>query len=215
MEEGNSKVFYKGLVLLFLVILILSIYREEVTKKEVARIAETVQDLKAQLESNFSEISKHYVSSDQFDSLAKEVSSIKSIVAFMQEMNSKIAGNQTIEKSSIASSSESRHSSKDRVNTSLAYGHVTVSAKAKAENRYITSSILPKVSSGPEGIVCIGISIDNLGQVVASKVSKGTNIVDEDILEVCKEAALRCRFSKNFDAPMKQPGTITYTFSAK
>jgi ATP-dependent Clp protease ATP-binding subunit ClpA len=42
--------------------------------------------------------------------------------------------------------------------------------------------------------------------------SKGSTTLDEYLLKVAKEAALKARFEAKSDAPAVQKGTITYNF---
>ena len=83
------------------------------------------------------------------------------------------------------------------------------------EDRYVEKSTLPQVTSGPEGTVVISITIDPGGNVSRAKVGTGTTIQDEDILDKCKEAALKTKFNINVYVSSNHPGTITYTFTAK
>ena len=45
-------------------------------------------------------------------------------------------------------------------------------------------------------------------------VNAASTISDDEILDACKEAALKTSFGYNPDAPNKSTGTITYTFAA-
>lgn len=93
---------------------------------------------------------------------------------------------------------------------------VSVTAKVKVEDRYVDRTlVLPKVTTGPQGIVIVGVIMDHGGDVTSARIQSGTTISDEDVLDACKEAALKTRFSINFDVSAKHPGTITYTFTAK
>ena len=95
-------------------------------------------------------------------------------------------------------------------------GRVAVSAKAKVENRYVSgTTYLPKVSTGPTGVVVINVTMDRIGIVGSVSVNSATTILDEDVIDACKEAALKTGFGYNPDAPNKSTGTITYTFTAR
>ena len=95
-------------------------------------------------------------------------------------------------------------------------GRVAVTAKVKVENRYVSGkTYVPNVTSGPIGVVVVNVSMDNIGIVGSASIGSGTTITDEDILDLCKEAALKTSFSYNPDAPRKSVGTITYTFTAR
>ena len=76
-------------------------------------------------------------------------------------------------------------------------------------------TVLPQVSTGPEGIVVVSVTIDPGGNVSGAKIGSGTTIKDEEILDKCKEAALKSKFNINVYVGSKHPGTITYTFTAK
>lgn len=93
---------------------------------------------------------------------------------------------------------------------------ISITAKAKVENRYLPKeAVLPRIIHGPTGTVVINVTINILGQVNAVSVNSKSTITDEEIIDACKEAALRTGFSSNTDAPSKQTGTITYTFQPK
>ena len=59
------------------------------------------------------------------------------------------------------------------------------------------------------------LQIDPGGNVSGAKIGSGTTINDEEILDKCKEAALKSKFNINVYVSSKHPGTITYTFTAK
>jgi hypothetical protein len=102
------------------------------------------------------------------------------------------------------------------VPSSSVVGRVAVSAKAKVENRYVLgTTYLPKVSTGPTGVVVINVTMDRVGIVSAVSVNGSTTIADEDVIDACKEAALKTSFGYNPEAPNKSTGTITYTFTAR
>lgn len=93
---------------------------------------------------------------------------------------------------------------------------ISITTKAKVENRYLPNgAVLPRISHGPTGTVVINVTMNFLGKVNAVSVNSKSTIMDEEIIDACKEAALRTGFSSNTDAPSKQTGTITYTFQPK
>ncbi len=57
--------------------------------------------------------------------------------------------------------------------------------------------------------------MNRVGIVSKATVNSGTTITDEEILDACKEAALKTSFGYNPEAPDHSVGTITYTFTAK
>jgi colicin import membrane protein len=64
-----------------------------------------------------------------------------------------------------------------------------------------------------EGKVVVEVNIDRSGKVIqAIPGSKGSTNLDEYLLKVAKEAALKARFEAKSDAPVIQKGTITYNF---
>lgn len=68
---------------------------------------------------------------------------------------------------------------------------------------------------GPAGVVVINVTMDRVGIVGSVSVNSSSTIIDEEILDQCKEAALKTSFAYNPDAPNKTTGTITYTFTSK
>jgi colicin import membrane protein len=74
----------------------------------------------------------------------------------------------------------------------------------------------PKYDIQQEGRVVVEVSVDRDGKVIqATPGVKGSTTLDDDLLKVAKEAALRARFEAKADAPMTQKGTITYNFILK
>lgn len=66
------------------------------------------------------------------------------------------------------------------------------------------------------GRVVVEVSVDRLGKVVqAVPGTKGSTILDENLLRVAKDAAMKARFEAKPDAPTIQKGTITYNFILK
>ena len=72
-----------------------------------------------------------------------------------------------------------------------------------------------KVSTGPAGKVVLDIVVTRTGTVVSTSISSSSTLVVVDIVDACKEAALKTGFSYNPDAPDKQRGSITYTFTPR
>jgi hypothetical protein len=74
----------------------------------------------------------------------------------------------------------------------------------------------PKYDYQGGGRVVVEVSVDREGKVVQA--ISGTNrstTLDEYLLNVAKEAALKARFEVKQDAPVLQKGTITYNFILK
>ena len=74
----------------------------------------------------------------------------------------------------------------------------------------------PKYDYQGEGRVVVEVSVDRQGKVVqAVPGTKGSTTLDEYLLKVAKEAALKASFEVKQDAPAIQKGTITYNFILK
>jgi outer membrane biosynthesis protein TonB len=64
-----------------------------------------------------------------------------------------------------------------------------------------------------DGIVVVAVTVDRSGRVTdATPGIKGSTTLDENLLKLAKEAALKTRFEEKNDAPIIQKGTITYDF---
>jgi outer membrane biosynthesis protein TonB len=74
--------------------------------------------------------------------------------------------------------------------------------------------LVPPASTTTEvGKVVVEIFVDREGNVVrAKKILNGTNIFDENLHRICEQAAMKCKFAANQNAPELQKGTITYRF---
>jgi TonB family protein len=67
-----------------------------------------------------------------------------------------------------------------------------------------------------EGRVVVDVSVDRAGKVTqATPGTKGSTTLDEYLLKVAKEAALKARFDPKADAPVIQKGKITYIFQLR
>jgi outer membrane biosynthesis protein TonB len=74
----------------------------------------------------------------------------------------------------------------------------------------------PKYDYQGEGKVVVEVSVDREGKVIqATPGTKGSTTLDEYLLRVAKDAALKARFDTKSDAPVIQKGTITYNFILK
>ncbi len=74
----------------------------------------------------------------------------------------------------------------------------------------------PQYDYQGEGRVVVDVSVDRSGKVTqAIPGAKGSTTLDEYLLRVAKEAALKARFDPKPDAPVTQKGTITYNFILK
>ncbi len=71
----------------------------------------------------------------------------------------------------------------------------------------------PNDDFSEEGIVVVDIWVNRGGQVVRAEVApKGTTVINSEMRQKAKQAALRSTFQSDSDAPDEQHGTITYTF---
>ena len=81
------------------------------------------------------------------------------------------------------------------------------------EGRGFQSLPKPNYEYQVEGKVVVEVSVDRSGKVVqAIPGVKGSTTLEENLLRVAKEAALKARFDAKSDAPAVQKGTITYIF---
>lgn len=197
----------------------------------MAELSATVDQLTARLDSlDFSELPSSTkpaapaVSAKQFNDLSKTVSNLESKVSSLQSAIDRIPRNQaqsgtTNRATAPAVTQSATPSSGNKESTSRAtasYGRVSVTAKVKVEDRYVEGSTrLPNVTTGPEGKVIVGVTINYAGSVTTARIQSGSTISDEDILDACKEAALKTRFSINVSGSDRHPATITYTFTVK
>jgi outer membrane biosynthesis protein TonB len=71
----------------------------------------------------------------------------------------------------------------------------------------------PSYDSKEQGKVVVTIKVDKKGNVVSAVAgAKGTNVSDQSLWQLAKDAALRSRFVDDPNAPDTQVGTITYNF---
>lgn len=70
----------------------------------------------------------------------------------------------------------------------------------------------PDVSFPRDQKVVIDVIVNRLGIVTKAVVGDGTTVRDEDVLYVCKMAALKIDFSFNPDAPDRMAGKVTYSY---
>jgi colicin import membrane protein len=74
----------------------------------------------------------------------------------------------------------------------------------------------PEYKIQEEGRVVVEVSVDREGNVIqAVPGSKGSTTLNENLLKVAKDAAMKARFEVKQDAPVTQKGTITYNFILK
>lgn len=227
-EHNNNNLLFKGLSLLLIATIGLNIYRTEMTNREVSKLSKTVEQLTARLDSlSVDEMTVGTAAatpaagSKEFAKMSRAVSSLESKVSALQgavERLSRAQGKPAAAPKAAATSSAPASSSAARtaVQPALSNGRVSVSAKVKVDNRYVEGTThLPAVTVGPAGTVVVNVTMNQIGIVGAVSINSATTIKDENIIDLCKEAALRTRFSFNPDAPDKSRGTITYTFTSR
>ena len=106
----------------------------------------------------------------------------------------------------------------EAINKSAKKQRITVSSKYRIEDRYVQYKIEePEFKGDQVGNVELNIFVDHSGDVKSAKLKSATGITNEDVIEACKKAALRTKFNYDTDRgyDTKQPGTITYIFSAE
>lgn len=262
--EDNNSFLIKTIAGALILILALNVYRTESTKKQMDRLATTVDSLSVRMDAleypDFSEIGSRAVQNvdnKAVADLAKGLTQLQSKVTALQGKVDNISSNPSVDSKGTAApaasgkdvsdlaksvsdlqakvntlqktvdrlSSGQRQTSSNPVSSSASSaqpssgsnssGRVSVTAKVKVEDRYVEKTVLPQVSTGPEGTVVVSVTIDPGGSVSGAKIGTGTTIQDEEILDKCKEAALKSKFNINVYVGSKHPGTITYTFTAK
>lgn len=83
-------------------------------------------------------------------------------------------------------------------------------------DRMFQSLPVPKNEYQVEGTVVVEISVDRSGSVTKAVAGvKGSTTLDDDLLKVARDAAMKAKFDSNNNAPLLQKGTITYIFKLK
>lgn len=83
----------------------------------------------------------------------------------------------------------------------------------KLEGRGSLVLYRPSYESKEQGKVIVTIKVDRSGKVISAvSGAKGTNVSDQKLWQVAKDAALRSTFKPDPAAPEFQIGTITYNF---
>ena len=71
----------------------------------------------------------------------------------------------------------------------------------------------PEYNAQVSGTIVVRIRVNRDGKVISAEPGvKGSNILDETLLEAARKAALKARFNSKSDAAYTQAGTITYHF---
>jgi len=95
-------------------------------------------------------------------------------------------------------------------------GNGNTVASASLANRVPQSLPLPLYDYQGEGTVVVDVTVDKSGTVTkAAPGVKGSTTLDQYLLKVAKEAALKAKFDNNPNAPEIQLGQITYIFKLK
>lgn len=222
MEENNNNFIIKGLAIILIAILVLNVYRTETIKKELTDLSDTLSQVQSQIDFlEYPEVGHSSAPAvpensqiirleKRFDNLESKVSNLQSSVERLSK-----APSHTSTRTSV-NPGVSSNGTTATSGTKIQNGRVSVSAKVKVENRYVRgTTYVPNVTKGPSGIVIVDVTINRIGMVGSVSINRGSTISDEDILDLCKEAALKTEFAYNPEAPDKSRGTITYTFTAK
>lgn len=106
----------------------------------------------------------------------------------------------------------------EAINKSAKKQRITVTSKYSLEDRYVSSKVeKPEITGEETGQLVLNILVNWSGDVKSAKLKSATGITNEEVIEACKKAALRTDFNSDSDRgyDTKQPGTITYIFSAE
>lgn len=184
------------------------------SKEEFSKLEGSVSTMQSKITALQSKVEQLTKSQTQVVSALKKVTTASSSTSSSTGIVSSSSSSTTKSvSSSKSSSSETISSSSKSTNQKM---RVSVTAKVKVEDRYVRRELyLPKITEGPTGKVIVDITMDYGGDVNSARINSASTISDEDILDACKDAALRTCFSINTEAPTKQQATITYTFTAR
>ena len=82
------------------------------------------------------------------------------------------------------------------------------------KNRKHKDLPIPKSSIQEEGKVIVSIKVDRYGNVIWAKagLERGSTITDRGLWLRAEAAAKNSKFTQDLNAPLEQPGTITYHF---
>ncbi len=91
---------------------------------------------------------------------------------------------------------------------------IVVSSTYRLEDRYVRHSIYtPEYIGNEEGRITINITVEHSGDVLSAKLKKAEGITDEETIEAAKKSALKTSFNYQHEAPARQSGIITYTYT--
>lgn len=96
-------------------------------------------------------------------------------------------------------------------------GKTTGEPNAHLKGRNVLGALpKPAYNVQEEGIVVVKIVVDQYGKVIEAYPGReGSTITTTALLNAAKVAAMNAHFSMSANAPVKQEGTITYTFKLK
>lgn len=92
---------------------------------------------------------------------------------------------------------------------------IVVSSTYRLEDRYAHRIYEPEYTGKEEGKIILNITVNNIGDVISAKLKNAVTITDEETIEAAKKAALQTHFNYKYEAPGRQSGTITYTYTRK
>lgn len=93
---------------------------------------------------------------------------------------------------------------------------IVVSSTYRLEDRYVSFRVHePEYMGNEEGRITLNITVKRNGDVVTAKVKDLMGITDAETIESAKKAALQTDFNYMHEAPERQLGIITYTYTRK
>ncbi len=99
----------------------------------------------------------------------------------------------------------------ENYSNALSSGSGSVSYSLSGRNPLVLPK--PEYDHQKEGKVVVEVTVDRNGNVVRTNPGvRGSTTLDEYLLKVANEAALKAKFDRKPDAPAYQKGTITYIF---
>lgn len=179
------------------------------SKEEFSKLEGSVSTMQSKITALQSKVEQLTRSQTQMATTLKKVTTVSSSTTGTVSSSSSTTKSVSSTKSSSSETISSSKSTNQKI-------RVSVTAKVKVEDRYVRGeTYLPKITEGPIGKVVVSICINNGGWVISARIKPESTISNEDVLDACKDAALRTMFSSNYEVSDKHPATITYTFTAK
>lgn len=185
----------------------ININTPSVSNDNITALSNTVSSLSKDIE----ELSK------TISQLEKKVESLEKDLNKTQNNNNNNNSNNWLDRliPSKNDSSKENNSNEDSKTSNSPYGEVSVTMKAKVENRYVEIENVPNIGKGPTGTVIIDIEVNIIGTVTKVSLNPNSTLKHEQVVDLCKESALKTDFSYNPEANNITRGTITYTFKEK